>query len=222
MSLEPKILFDSRITGLASSAFSGPEQGKRQQSGLLGLMHGLLYVAAAMLASLILTVLLLWWWLNRRTSQEEMSRAHISTPLGKVRLPVQMRPKQSTPPALSAAIPAAPAADPATSDSPVQPAESSDLVATTTVETPSEQPTPDDLKRIRGIGPKTAGLLQSAGILTYAQLAMTSVDSLQAILAEAGLSSIVNPTAWPEQARLAAEDDWDALKALQEELKAKR
>jgi large subunit ribosomal protein L21 len=133
-----------------------------------------------------------------------------------------MLPKKSTPPKRSIPIPAAPAAAPAMSDSLAQPVESADSSVFAPEETLPAPPTPDDLKRIRGIGPKTAGLLQSAGILTYAQLAMTSVDSLSALLAEAGLSSLIDPATWPEQARLAAEDDWETLKALQEELKTRR
>jgi predicted flap endonuclease-1-like 5' DNA nuclease len=220
MSLEPKVLFGSFTIGPAFSAFSGPNQDKRQPSGALGLMHGLLYVAAAMLASLLLTVLLLWWWINRRAGQREPTRTDISTPLGKIRLPVPMQAKKSTPPELSIPTPA-PAADATMSDSPALPAEDADSAAKTE-EAPPEPPTPDDLKRIRGIGPKTADLLQSAGILTYAQLAATGVGDLRDLLADAGLSSIINPTTWPEQAQLAAEDDWDALKTLQEELKSRR
>ena len=80
---------------------------------------------------------------------------------------------------------------------------------------------PDDLKRIEGIGPKIAGLFQTTGITTFAQLAATDVDQLKAILKEAGIR-IANPSTWPEQASLAAAGKWDALKALQAELKGGR
>jgi predicted flap endonuclease-1-like 5' DNA nuclease len=79
------------------------------------------------------------------------------------------------------------------------------------------KPAPDDLKRIEGIGPKTASALQAADITTYAQLAATDGEWLRAILKEAGVRA--NPTTWPEQAELAASGRWDALKALQAELK---
>ena len=85
-----------------------------------------------------------------------------------------------------------------------------------------EMPTPDDLKRIEGIGPKISSLLQAAGIMTFAQLAMTDVSRLKQIIAEAGFRAPANPTTWPEQANLAATGQWDALEALQGELKGGR
>lgn len=82
------------------------------------------------------------------------------------------------------------------------------------------KPAPDDLKRIEGIGPKTASALQAAGITTFAQLAASGRERLRAILKEAGVRA--NPTTWPEQAELAATGKWDALKVLQAELKGGR
>ena len=83
-------------------------------------------------------------------------------------------------------------------------------------------PTPDDLTRIEGIGPKISGLLQAAGITTFAQLAATDVSRLKQIIAEAGLTALADPTTWPEQASLAAAGQWDALETLQEGLKGGR
>ena len=80
---------------------------------------------------------------------------------------------------------------------------------------------PDDLKRIEGIGPKIASLLQDAGITTFAQLAATGVEQLREILAAANLR-IADPTTWPEQATLAAAGDWEGLASLQGELKGGR
>jgi hypothetical protein len=79
----------------------------------------------------------------------------------------------------------------------------------------------DDLKRIEGIGPKISNVLQDAGITTYAQLAATDVHRLRQILDESGIR-LANPDTWPEQARLAAAGDWDALKRLQGQLKGGR
>ena len=82
---------------------------------------------------------------------------------------------------------------------------------------------PDDLTRIEGIGPKIAGLLQEAGITTFAQLAATDVEALRQILARAGRRfAMASPEAWPEQAELAAKGAWEALKALQDQLKGGR
>jgi large subunit ribosomal protein L21 len=63
-------------------------------------------------------------------------------------------------------------------------------------------PTPDDLKRIDGIGPKISSVLQAAGIRTFAQLAKTDIAQLKDILKNAGVRA--NPGTWPEQASLAA------------------
>lgn len=81
---------------------------------------------------------------------------------------------------------------------------------------------PDDLTCIEGIGPKISGLLQAAGIVTFAHLASTDVKRLKQIIAEAGLTALADPTTWPEQAGLAATGQWDALETLQEELKGGR
>lgn len=77
---------------------------------------------------------------------------------------------------------------------------------------------PDDLKVIEGIGPKISVLLNDNGIYTYHQLAETKVISLESILMEAQLR-MVDPDTWPEQAALAAEGQWAALRQLQNELK---
>jgi predicted flap endonuclease-1-like 5' DNA nuclease len=82
------------------------------------------------------------------------------------------------------------------------------------------KPAPDDLKRIEGIGPKTASALQATGITTFVQLAATGEEQIRAILREVGIRA--NPGTWPEQAELAAVGKWDALKALQAELKGGR
>jgi predicted flap endonuclease-1-like 5' DNA nuclease len=87
-------------------------------------------------------------------------------------------------------------------------------------------PTPeteiDNLKRIEGIGPRISQLLQEAGILTFAQLAATEVEHLRQIVAAAGLSALADPSTWPQQAGLAAQGDWTALQALQDELSGGR
>jgi predicted flap endonuclease-1-like 5' DNA nuclease len=79
----------------------------------------------------------------------------------------------------------------------------------------------DDLKIIEGIGPKISSLLKSSGIHTFAKLAETDVDTLRKLLLGANWR-VADPTTWPEQAGLAAKKDWDALKALQTNLKGGR
>lgn len=82
----------------------------------------------------------------------------------------------------------------------------------------------DDLKRIEGIGPRIAGVLQEAGITTFRQLSNTSPEKIGEILeaADPRLLRLADPTAWPQQAALAAEGQWSALEALQDELKGGR
>ena len=77
----------------------------------------------------------------------------------------------------------------------------------------------DDLKKIEGIGPKIEELFHNAGIMTFAQLSETSVETMEAILTEAGPRfSTHNPGTWAQQAGLAAAGKWAELKAWQDEL----
>jgi large subunit ribosomal protein L21 len=77
--------------------------------------------------------------------------------------------------------------------------------------------TSDDLKRIEGIGPKTADILNQAGILTFKALAALTPEEIKTILRAAKGRGV--PTSWPQQAKLAAAADWDGLAKLQAELK---
>ena len=82
---------------------------------------------------------------------------------------------------------------------------------------------PDDLRKIEGIGPKISGLLHDAGILTFAQLAASEPEQIKQILTDAGPRyQLANPASWPEQAKLAADGDWDGLQELQDRLTAGR
>ena len=78
---------------------------------------------------------------------------------------------------------------------------------------------PDDLKKIEGIGPKTAEHFNNAGIVSFADLAAASQDQLRSILDAAGKRyAIINPSTFPMQAALAAEGKWDELKSLQDRI----
>ncbi len=75
----------------------------------------------------------------------------------------------------------------------------------------------EDLKKIDGIGPKMEEILVEAGYITFTQLAQSSVEELEEVLAEAGSQyKKFNPAPWIEQAKLASVGDWDGLKAWQE------
>jgi len=82
-----------------------------------------------------------------------------------------------------------------------------------------ESLTPDDLKKIEGIGPKISDILNKAGIYTFSNLSLTPTDRLRSILADAGNRyKSHDPETWPQQAGLAAAGEWDQLKSLQDQL----
>ena len=77
----------------------------------------------------------------------------------------------------------------------------------------------DDLKKIEGIGPKIAQLLNDAGIMTFAELANTSADRVKEILEAAGSRyKMHDPTTWGQQSQMAADGKWAELKAWQDVL----
>jgi len=79
---------------------------------------------------------------------------------------------------------------------------------------------PDDLKKIEGVGPKISELLAAGGYETFAKLADAPVDSIKAILTEAGSRyQMHDPTSWPTQAKMAADGEWDKLKEWRDEHK---
>ncbi|GAB4252042.1 MAG: hypothetical protein Kow0027_16410 [Saprospiraceae bacterium] len=79
----------------------------------------------------------------------------------------------------------------------------------------------DNLKRIEGIGPKIAEVLRANGIDTFAKLAKMTPDEIKDLLNNAGERfSFQDPTTWPQQAKMAADGEWDKLRKWQDELKA--
>jgi predicted flap endonuclease-1-like 5' DNA nuclease len=77
----------------------------------------------------------------------------------------------------------------------------------------------DDLQKLAGIGPTFASVLHRAGIHTYEQLAETSTQKLQALLiVEDEQFSQHDTSSWPKQAALAAQGEWEQLKAYQDSL----
>jgi large subunit ribosomal protein L21 len=79
----------------------------------------------------------------------------------------------------------------------------------------------DDLVKIEGIGPKDAKALIEAGISTFEDLSNATVEDIQKILSDAGLR-MMDASPWPQQAKLAADGDWEALKKLQDKLSGGR
>jgi predicted flap endonuclease-1-like 5' DNA nuclease len=79
----------------------------------------------------------------------------------------------------------------------------------------------DDLKIVEGIGPKIEEVLRQHGLRSYSDLAGTSVGRLKEILATAGARfAMHDPGTWSAQALLAANGEWDNLKAYQDFLNA--
>ena len=77
----------------------------------------------------------------------------------------------------------------------------------------------DDLTKVEGIGPKIKEILWNAGLTTFAILAEKSADDVKEILlAEGTRYNRFDPTTWPAQAKMAADGEWDKLKAWQDEL----
>lgn len=82
--------------------------------------------------------------------------------------------------------------------------------------------TPDDLKVVEGIGPKMEKALNAAGILTFAQLAAASEETIRAAIEAAGMRFAPSMPTWAKQADFAAKGDTDGLKAYQAQLSAGR
>lgn len=77
----------------------------------------------------------------------------------------------------------------------------------------------DDLTRIEGIGDKTKEALYDAKIRSYDELALASVEDIEAALDKAGVSSSRHIDTWAKQAQFIVDGDLNGLAAFQEELK---
>jgi len=110
---------------------------------------------------------------------------------------------------------------PAVEPKPVAPMRAAEVIEVPAKAAEAVPPQPDDLEIIEGIGPKIAGLLKAAGIMTFAQLAEADLARVQAILTAANLR-LADPSTWADQARLAAAGDWAGLEAFQSQLKGGR
>jgi predicted flap endonuclease-1-like 5' DNA nuclease len=78
----------------------------------------------------------------------------------------------------------------------------------------------DDLKIVEGIGPKIEELFHAAGIKTWLELSELPTSKAQEILTAAGDKfKLHNPASWANQAKMASEGNWNALKKWQDEHK---
>jgi predicted flap endonuclease-1-like 5' DNA nuclease len=146
---------------------------------------------------LIGLLILLWLWVKR---QEESRQSPIKDK------PLEIEVPPEAPPEFDVQVPS----DAATPEPEV------DREAQT-----ADEPEPDDLRRIEGIGPKISAVLLEAGVSTYKQLSVMGIEQIRELL-DAGGIRVARPDTWPEQAQLAADADWQALEKLQGELKGGR
>lgn len=93
--------------------------------------------------------------------------------------------------------------------------------AGTEPEAPAAPAKRDKLQMLEGIGPKIESVLNGAGITTFAQLRDMDPDKIREILLEKNIR-LADPATWPEQSRLAALGQFDALKTYQDTLKGGR
>ncbi|RNJ63533.1 MAG: hypothetical protein EDM03_03765 [Porphyrobacter sp. IPPAS B-1204] len=79
---------------------------------------------------------------------------------------------------------------------------------TAPIAAPAATSAPDDLTRIKGLGPKLAALLGEFGITTYAQIAAWEPSDVERIDAKLGrFSGRITRDQWVEQARLLSAGD---------------
>lgn len=79
--------------------------------------------------------------------------------------------------------------------------------------------TSDNLEAIEGIGPKVDAALKAAGIGNWEKLSMTTPERLQTILDDGGKQfRAIDPTSWPEQARLLVHREFSKLKRYKESI----
>jgi len=128
--------------------------------------------------------------------------------------PVKEEPAKEAEPVVEAA--AEPVAETPAEEAPAEEAPAAEAVAE---KTPAASDSADDLKKIEGVGPKIAEILANGGLETFAKVAAAEVDTIKALLEEAGSRyKMHDPTTWPKQAELAAAGKWDELQKWQDEL----
>jgi len=80
--------------------------------------------------------------------------------------------------------------------------------------TPASAPAADDLKRIKGLGPKLVGLLNEQGITTFAQIAAWTDADVERVDASLGrFQGRITRDKWVEQAKLLAAGDESGFSA---------
>lgn len=181
------------LVGLSLSAFSHP-LSEAEETGNPWWMWLLIVLALIAFAAFAI-----WWWRGSRSEEEHEGAAEVS-----------------------ASASAASEASEASEATAATVAAAEEVAVQLTLPAEEEKPTePDDLTRVEGIGSKISSVLQAAGINTYTALASTDAAQIRLILGDESpnLLRLADPTTWPQQAELAAAEDWDRLDQLQDRLK---
>jgi len=84
-------------------------------------------------------------------------------------------------------------------------------------------PKKNDLTMIEGVGPKISEILQKGGVTDFSILASTDHAKIKEMLmAEGSRYAMHDPETWPEQAAMARDEKWEALKKWQDKYKGGR
>lgn len=86
----------------------------------------------------------------------------------------------------------------------------------------AEADEPDDLERIEGIGPKYRDALYAQGITKFDQIAAMTVQQIAEVIQKAGMRRAASIDTWADQAKYAADGDWEGLNQFQARLKGGR
>lgn len=194
------------VTFLVLGLFTGTNYMVDKESDNL-LMWAILFMLGA---------LLFWLWVMReeQSAEEAVEESLDAAEETLKRLETQTAPAESPP------APKAEEAPKAVEKAPEPKPEAS----TPEPEPPAPEPVaessgePDDLTRVEGIGPKYAEILVAAGVDTFAKLATMDEDAIVETVRNGGGRKSASMNTWAEQAKLAANGNWDALEKLQGEL----
>lgn len=161
---------------------------------------------------------------HQMTSSAAAAPAKLAdVPAEKASAPAPAAPKPAATPAMAA--PATKAASPAPAATPKAAPKSATPKAAAVIDLAAAKKAgfalknANDLTVVEGIGPKINELFNNAGVKTFAQLASQTLPQMRKVLDDGGSRfRIANPSTWGQQAALAAENKWDELKKLQDNL----
>ncbi len=164
--------------------------------------------------------LLVAWWLFGRGSRDKSQRSHRPDVLDEGAAPAQRNQALIDAPS---AVTAASFADTGPSifggigevfaaAATSEVADSDPEAAAPAAASPAASPAPatgmDDLRRIKGVGPKLAALLQSLGVTSYAQIAAWTEADIDRVDAQLGtFAGRIRRDSWVEQAQFLAAGD---------------